>query len=278
MSVVKFDICSDLHLEFEWYWSQKSNIIVPEPRYYQSWFGRPKSPYLIIAGDLGVWDETEHGARAQMLLKDFHDWVTPYYKKVFYVLGNHDWWRHRLYLRTITIFKSLYPNFMVLDCFDNPVAHVKKDLYIFGTTLWSKIIRERFADTRMNDYHQIYSSDVNDDIPIEPCITNGVNEQSYKQLQSFVEGNKDKKIIVVTHHAPSYKSMTEPKTCDDAYFNQYDSWIEQQTNLVAWVHGHNHGLSDYMIGQTHVMCNPRGYIDLQPIADRFELEQLTVAL
>ena len=61
---------------------------------------------------------------------------------------------------------------MVLDCFDNPVAHVKKDLYIFGTTLWSKIIRERFADTRMNDYHQIYSSDVNDDIPIEPCITN----------------------------------------------------------------------------------------------------------
>ena len=99
-----------------------------------------------------------------------------------------------------------------------------------------------------------------------------------EQLQSFVEGNKDKKIIVVTHHAPSCKSMTEPKTCDDAYFNQYDSWIEQQTNLVAWVHGHNHGLSDYMIGQTHVMCNPRGYIDLQPIADRFELEQLTVAL
>lgn len=96
MSVVKFDICSDLHLEFEWYWSQKSNIIVPEQGYYQSWFGRPKSPYLIIAGDLGVWDETEHGARARMLLKDFHDWVTPYYKKVFYVLGNHDWWRHRL--------------------------------------------------------------------------------------------------------------------------------------------------------------------------------------
>lgn len=96
MSVVKFDICSDLHLEFEWYWSQKSNIIVPEQGYYQSWFGRPKSPYLIIAGDLGVWDETEHGARAQMLLKDFHDWVTPCYRKVFYVLGNHDWWRHRL--------------------------------------------------------------------------------------------------------------------------------------------------------------------------------------
>lgn len=114
---------------------------------------------MIIAGDLGVWDETEQGARAKMLLKDFHDWVTSHYKKVFYVLGN-----------------------------------------------------------------------------------------------------------------------PEPKTCDDAYFNQYDSWIEQQTNLVAWVHGHNHGLSDYMIGQTHVMCNPRGYIDLQPIADRFELEQLTVAL
>lgn len=278
MSVVKFDVCSDLHLEFEWYWSQRSGVVVPEQGYYQSWFGRPKSPYLIIAGDLGVWSELEHGTRARMLLKDFHDWIAPQYNKVFYVLGNHDWWEHRLCSKTITIFKSLYPNFVVLDCFDDPVVHIKKNLYMFGTTLWSKIERQRYAEYNMNDYRHILSSDETDDVPIEPSTTNAVNESSFNQLKTFVEGNRDKKIVVVTHHAPSYKSQTEYKSCDDAYFNQYDSWIEQQPNLLAWVHGHNHGLSYYMIGKTHVMCNPRGYVDVQPIADRFELEQLTVAL
>jgi hypothetical protein len=37
-----------------------------------------------------------------------------------------------------------------------------------------------------------------------------------------------------------------------------------------------HNRSDYEIGTTRVVCNPRGYIGYEPCADRFELKYLEV--
>ena len=30
-------------------------------------------------------------------------------------------------------------------------------------------------------------------------------------------------------------------------------------NMKLWIHGHVHNNFDYMIGDTRVICNPRGY-------------------
>jgi hypothetical protein len=46
--------------------------------------------------------------------------------------------------------------------------------------------------------------------------------------------------------------------------------------IKLWTHGHTHELFDYMIGDTRVVCNPRGYINYEELADTFLLKYIEV--
>jgi len=39
-----------------------------------------------------------------------------------------------------------------------------------------------------------------------------------------------------------------------------EDFILDNENIKVWVHGHMHDPVDYMIGETRVLANPRGYI------------------
>jgi hypothetical protein len=65
----------------------------------------------------------------------------------------------------------------------------------------------------------------------------------------------------VTHHAPSFRSVPETYQQDiisAAYASHLDELVET-SGAALWIHGHNHGYSDYQIGKTRVLCNPKGY-------------------
>ena len=47
-----------------------------------------------------------------------------------------------------------------------------------------------------------------------------------------------------------------------AYASDLDELIER-TQPQLWVHGHIHASSDYFVGRTRVVCNPRGYYPSQ---------------
>lgn len=70
--------------------------------------------------------------------------------------------------------------------------------------------------------------------------------------------------VVVTHHPPSVRSLefgrvTEP--LDGAYASRLEPLIERmRPNL--WIHGHTHVSRDYFVGQTRVLSNPRGYMQV----------------
>ena len=86
--------------------------------------------------------------------------------------------------------------------------------------------------------------------------------------------------VVVGHHAPS-KGSEHPKYKHDQLMNgAYNSRLEQfilaKPGIKLWTHGHTHEDFDYMIGSTRVVCNPRGYINYEDRADRFELKVLEV--
>lgn len=34
-----------------------------------------------------------------------------------------------------------------------------------------------------------------------------------------------------------------------------------ETGAALWIHGHMHRRSDYLVGSTRVIANPRGYLD-----------------
>lgn len=94
------------------------------------------------------------------------------------------------------------------------------------------------------------------------------------------EAKEGEKIVVVGHHTPSHQSC-HPRYKHDSlmnggYHSNLDDYIVDHPQIVLWTHGHTHERYDYMIGDTRVICNPRGYIGHEVIARDFELKVVEV--
>lgn len=93
--------------------------------------------------------------------------------------------------------------------------------------------------------------------------TAGIHHKSVNWLKDEVEKNQNEKLVIVTHHAPSKRSIPEHYKEDilnAAYASNLDEFVaDSGANL--WIHGHLHAQKDYVIGNTRVICNPRGYPD-----------------
>jgi Icc-related predicted phosphoesterase len=64
--------------------------------------------------------------------------------------------------------------------------------------------------------------------------------------------------------APSFLSVNEKFKHDGksngAYCSDLSDLILDNPNIKVWVHGHVHDTCDYKVGDTRVLCNPRGYL------------------
>ena len=69
--------------------------------------------------------------------------------------------------------------------------------------------------------------------------------------------------IVVTHHAPSARSIPPfyaGSPLNAAFASGLDALVAG-SRVPLWIHGHTHYNVDYMIGETRVLTNQRGYPD-----------------
>ena len=85
--------------------------------------------------------------------------------------------------------------------------------------------------------------------------------------------------IVVGHHCPSELSVAacyKGNLLNAAFRSQLDDFIESRPQIRFWLHGHTHYNFNYWIGETRVVCNPRGYIGHESSADFFKLQYLEV--
>lgn len=67
--------------------------------------------------------------------------------------------------------------------------------------------------------------------------------------------------IVVTHYAPSIYSR-DSRFSESWDVANYCNRLENMINYMGpnlWIHGHIHDQKDYMIGDTRIVCNPKGY-------------------
>jgi Icc-related predicted phosphoesterase len=55
-------------------------------------------------------------------------------------------------------------------------------------------------------------------------------------------------------------------TVSAGYSSRLESVIEKYQPAI-WCHGHTHTSYDYKIGETRIICNPRGYAELEPNLD-----------
>jgi hypothetical protein len=69
---------------------------------------------------------------------------------------------------------------------------------------------------------------------------------------------------------------TDATVMNGGYSSDLDEFIENHPEIKLWTHGHTHHPFDYVIGETRIVCNPRGYINHEPAASNFKL--LTVEI
>jgi hypothetical protein len=90
-----------------------------------------------------------------------------------------------------------------------------------------------------------------------------------------IQGNHDKKYVVVGHHSPSRASTHEMYASDTimngGFSSDLDEFIMDHPQIKLWTHGHTHHEFDYVIGETRIVCNPRGYHGHEQQADDFKL-------
>ncbi|HEX4300089.1 MAG TPA: phosphoesterase [Gammaproteobacteria bacterium] len=143
---------------------------------------------------------------------------------------------------------------------------VVRGVRFIGCTLWSDF--ELFGDpqTAMQfamegnlDYYRIRDAEGR---PIRPLHTLARHHRAVRFLEAAVsqrfEGGHS---IVITHHAPSSKSIP-PRYRDDQLMACYASNLDhlvEQAEAMLWVHGGEHDAADYVLGGTRVLANPRGY-------------------
>lgn len=237
---MKFRLVSDIHQEFFLH-AKGQDFWTPEP------LPDDKDTCLIIAGDytLAKYDTTKY--LLEDLSKQFHT--------VAYVLGNHEYWKGFLHgaaqkLRDIA---EPFDNVHILE--DDVL--LLEDTMVVGCTLWSDI--ETKAAAFMYDYRAVrFSKDYTRKINMMDTLT--VHHNSVEFIKNMLTAFPHYKRVVVTHFAPSEKSVDDCYAGSD-YNSGYFTDLEYLAEIAdVWCHGHMHNSSDYMIGDCRVLCNPRGYL------------------
>lgn len=254
---MKISLVSDLHLETG----------------YQE---LPGGEVLILAGDICEardFKKEFHSTRLLDAKPGTYKWYDFFYKecakydRVFYVMGNHEHY-HGRFDRTIYELESILPKNVRL--LENSFEVYKGVLFV-GATLWTDCNKNNpmaihVIKYGMNDYRLIKNHYVNKNIyyKLTPEYTIGVHRKSREYIHDILQANKDLPAVVITHHGPSYMSINDKykndRDMNGAYTSDLSDVILDNTNVKYWVHGHMHDAVDYMIGDTRIVSNPRGYI------------------
>ena len=203
------------------------------------------------------------------------------YREVLYVMGNHEHYGYQFDKTAAYIKTQLPSNVHLLD----KESYTVDDVVFVGCTLWTDLnngcpITETYLRHNMNDYRKITMHKNGNYHSLQPTATLAEHKLSVKYLDQALSENADKQVIVVTHHPPSKKS-SHPYYTDDYYYNggyssDLDSLILAHPNVLAWHHGHTHHGYRYQIGNTWLVCNPRGYINYEACANTFQVVQYTI--
>lgn len=238
---LKVAYCSDLHLDQYVFFGETM---------YPDLSNTEGADVLIIAGDMCEYiNLRDHIHYVQKLSTE--------YKHIILVEGNHEWYYTDV---NQVCEKSVYPENVHL--LDNE-SIVIDGVTFFGGTLWADIETlsrlDKFAVTSMvSDFEIIGDGDK----AITPeKIKTFYNDFIERLIEVQLETSDNSRLIVVSHFAPSLKSVTsgyENSPLNPYFCNDLDELIEK-SDISIWIHGHTHSNHDYMIGNTRILCNPRGY-------------------
>jgi len=189
------------------------------------------------------------------------------YEKVFMVMGNHEHYRYR-FNKTYNDLKAILPDNVTL--LENETVEYKGVMFM-GATLWTDLnkgdpITAYTVKDGMNDYKAIQNFYPEKSLyhKLTPQHTAEVHFKTKQYFKMMLEEHRDKPFVVITHHAPSHLSINEKYKNDyhmnGGYVSDLSEFILDYPNIKWWYHGHMHDPVDYMVGDTRIVANPRGYV------------------
>lgn len=251
---MKLLILSDLHIE-------------REPFYPVDAEGRidDEADVVVLAGDIH-----EGTAGIRWCRETFPD------KPIVYVAGNHEFYGHHwIELLDGLRNEALKYDVDFLEASGVDIGGVR----FLGTTLWTDFCLlgddqhdEVLRNIRsiMSDYDYIRTTPAPENYRFhtkKKLVPQMVLERHLASRDWLLEclAKPANKTVVVTHHAPSIKSISLHEHGDIASA-AYASNLEHLVPMVdLWVHGHTHHSLNYLVHGVDarvgaVRCNPRGYL------------------
>lgn len=235
---MKIHVLSDLHREFEAYEPCATALA--------------QADVVVLAGDIDL------GAKGV-------EWAQKAFagKPVIYVLGNHEYYRHT-YPKLARELEAAARGTHVHVLENRSVT--LGEVAFHGATLWTDY--ELFGDPRlagfecqqrMTDFRKIRREPNYSKLRTVDAAL--IHKRSLLWLKDSAAASEARYQVVVTHHAPSMRSV-ESRFQNDILTAAYASHLEpviESLGADLWLHGHLHNSSDYRVGDCRVLCNPRGY-------------------
>ena len=276
--------CSDLHLEFD-------DVILKN---------EGSADVLVLAGDiLMAQDLHDHpppqvpydaaiikllGSR-QRKAQQYRDFIARcafQFPHVVAIAGNHEFY-HGRWVGSIQHLRDEYGRFPNVHYLERDTL-VLNGVRFIGATIWTDLNRGdpmtlHAVSDMMNDYRVIRHDGLGY-VKLRPAHTLSRHRESVDYIKHVLGENKDQPTVVVGHHAPSHLSIHEMYKRDHlmngAYYSDLSELILDNTQIKAWFHGHTHTPFDYAIGDTRVLCNPRGYYGHDESAESFQLRYVDI--
>jgi hypothetical protein len=241
---------------------------------------------MVVAGDMQ--------APGTLALRRLRGLYPDRDRPLIYVRGNHDFYSHydkhhpelkTTFERQIAEMPEIAAELGIILLGDSAVeldidgAAVR----IGGGTLWTDFSARppwmsfddavRAAAKGMNDYRLVKVEPGRSKDTLRPRDTVDAHKRTVSFIETMLSTPFDGDTIIVTHHAPSLHSLrgwdpAHPERFADldfCYATDLERWFTGEGMPASHVppvlalHGHIHENRDYCVGNTRIVCNPRGY-------------------
>lgn len=233
---------SDLHLEFQ-PWSPPAAI----------------ADVVVLAGDIHL------GVRGI-------EWARECFPKsdVIYVPGNHEFYGREMHETTADMRRAAQRDGIhFLDGSSAEIGGVR----FLGAILWTDFALNgsgtrdvensmRIARAAMTDYRVIRTTGAG---VLSPSDTRTIHDAQVAWLTMELSRPFSGATVVVTHHLPHPNSVHRKYAghlLNPCFASDLSALMGDPVKL--WIHGHTHESMDYVIKGTRVVCNPRGYLPVEP--------------
>ncbi|KAL2135261.1 hypothetical protein VTI74DRAFT_9246 [Chaetomium olivicolor] len=243
--VPQVQILSDLHLEVG---QQYSTFAFPA-----------SAPFLLLGGDIGRLIDYD-------AYRGFLESHAARYRKVFLVLGNHEFYGLDYQsgldtARRLSEEPSLASRLVLLHRarWDDPDS----DLTILGCTLWSAIPEESYGvvEAVVSDFKMIHHWTAQQQNIIHAEEVAWLRDQVAEVKAGAA--NAKRRLLIATHHAPCVKGTSRPEHAKNPWAPAFATALMDQKGwdgVKVWVFGHTHYTSRLTKNGIKLVSNQRGYV------------------